>query len=174
MDLVDLIESKRFLGHEFLLWLWFETERSGGAFDLPDEGEIIVAFDDQLVLEAYLAEAELSRLSGGAPTDSPEARSALRAGKRVSKAKLRLQRADREWVFTVDAADFGFSSVRVPAVLKEEGERLSERLALIDELSDLWQALFRRFLTIRLTDAWQTLRPSLLEWAQGVADRDRY
>ena len=169
MDLVDLIESKRFLGHEFLLWLWFEADRGGGVFGLGDAGEVSVAFDDQLVLEAYLAETEQSRLSGGAPAESPEARSALRAGKRVSKAKLRLRRGDREFVFAVDAADFSFASVRVPAVLKGEDERLVERLALIDELMELWRALYREFLRLRLTDRWQATRRSLLVWAQGQA-----
>jgi hypothetical protein len=175
VDLVDIIESKRFLGGELLLWLWYESERSGGVFELPDAGEIALVFDDQLVLEAFLAETEQSRLSGGSPADSPEARSALRAGKRVSKAKLRLRRDEREFVFTMSAPDFDFSSVKVPAVLKNEDERLVERLSLLDELTDVWARLYREFLRLRLGAQWPRLEAEMRAWAQsgGAGEPDR-
>ncbi len=37
MDLVDLIEEKRFLGQEFLTWLWWKSEERGGVVALPGE-----------------------------------------------------------------------------------------------------------------------------------------
>jgi hypothetical protein len=166
MDLFDVIEYKRFLVSEFLLWLWFRAERDGGFFDLGELGEVAVVFDDQLVLEALLAETEQSRLSGGAPTDSPEARTALRAGKRVAKAKLRVRRDEREFVFIVNAGDFALSSVKVPAVLKNDDERLLERLTLLDELGDLWNGLYRAVLTQRLGSAWPATQDALRAWAQ--------
>ncbi len=169
MDLVDLIESKRFLGNEFLLWLWFTSEQNGGTFDLSDVGEVVLVFDDQLVLEAFLAETEQSRMSGGAPTDSPEAKTALRAGKRVSKAKLRLLRGEREFVFTVSANDLDFSSVKVPAVLKGDDERLLERLTLLDELAEIWWRLYQTFLTQRLNEDWASSEAAMRDWTQGDA-----
>ena len=39
MDLVDLIEEKKFLGQEFLAWLWYKSEERGGAVDIPGTGD---------------------------------------------------------------------------------------------------------------------------------------
>jgi len=164
MDLIDLIEQRRFLGGEFLTWLWYRCDTEGGDFELPSIGSLGVSFDDQLVLEAFLAESEQSRLSGASPCHSPEAKTALQSGKRVSKAKLRFLNEDREWVFVVSAADFTFSSVKVPAVLKEEDERLLERVSLIDELSEMWAALYQLFLTQRLSDTWTDLEAAIGGW----------
>ena len=169
MDLVDLIASRQFLGGEFLVWLWYQCETGDGWFDLPSFGPISVAFDDQLVLDAFLAESEQSKLTGGAPTQSEEAKTALRAGKRVSKAKLRILHNDQEWKFTVTATDFSFASVSVPAVLKKEDDRLLERISLLDDLSELWHTLYREFLIDRLGEHWEATRQGIAQWAQQEA-----
>ena len=40
MDLVDLITEKRFLGQEFLTWLWYKSEERGGSVNLPGRGDV--------------------------------------------------------------------------------------------------------------------------------------
>ena len=45
MDLVEIIESRRFLGGEFLTWLWYRCDVDGGEFALPDGEAVIVEFD---------------------------------------------------------------------------------------------------------------------------------
>ncbi|MBN1944067.1 MAG: hypothetical protein JW797_00270 [Bradymonadales bacterium] len=169
MDLVDLIESCRFLGGEFLTWLWFACDQQEGRFVLPDIGSVEIAFDDQLVLEAFLTQTERSRLSGGNPIDSPEAKIALKAGKRVSKAKLRLTWQEREWLFSVDARQFDFTGVKVPAVLSEHSEQLIERLTLIDELVLIWRTLYGQFLELRLADSWERTEQEIADWIASEA-----
>ena len=39
MDLVDLIQEKRFLGQECLAWLWYKSEERGGSVEVPGRGE---------------------------------------------------------------------------------------------------------------------------------------
>ena len=41
MDLVDLITEKRFIGQEFLTWLWYKSDERGGTVLLPETGEDI-------------------------------------------------------------------------------------------------------------------------------------
>ena len=48
MDLVDLIQEKRFLGQEFLAWLWFKSEERGGPVDIPGI-RINVNYTDRLI-----------------------------------------------------------------------------------------------------------------------------
>ncbi|MCA9561887.1 MAG: hypothetical protein KC561_00290 [Myxococcales bacterium] len=170
MDLVELIESRRFLGSEFLVWLWYRCDNGEARFEIPDFETVTLEFDDQLVLEGFLAESEQSRLKGGAPSHSPEAQAALKAGKRPSRAKLRLLQGDREWVFSVNAHDFAFSSVKVPAVLKEEDERILERVSLVDELCDMWDGLYKLFLERRLGEQWPETVERMSAWiTEGLA-----
>lgn len=163
-DLADLIAAKRFLGAEFLLWLWHKDDVRDGLHELPDES-VELHFDDQLRLEGFLAEAEQSALKGGAPAHSPEAHQALQVGKRVAKAKLRLVKIEREWVFTVEASSFRLSGVKTPALLtREDDEPLFERLYLIDELERALFGIYRLFLQERLDADWEKQRVKIAEW----------
>ena len=51
MDLVDLITEKRFLGQEFLTWLWYKSEECGGAVAVPGRGDVSVTFEKHMLLE---------------------------------------------------------------------------------------------------------------------------
>lgn len=169
MDLSDLIASKRFLGNEFLLWLWFREDEDAAMYKVDDD-HVELRFDDRLQLDAHLAEAETSVLKGGAPAHSPEAHKALQVGKRVSKARLRLFKGEREWVFNVDTGTFHITSVKTPAVLsKEDDEPFFERLYLIEELQDAWYGIYRQFLEERLAEDWESNRTTIADWiAQPV------
>lgn len=164
MDLMDQIAAKRFLGNEFLLWLWHVDDTVDGVHRIGDDS-VEMHFDDRIQLEAALAEAETSDLKGGAPAHSPEAHKALQIGKRVSKAKMRMIKGEREWVFTIDASDFSISGVKTPNVLsKADDEPFFERLFLIEEMADAWKALYRAFLEIRLGDGWEKKRSEIADW----------
>ena len=167
MDMIDLIETRRFLGAEFLMWLWFKSECFDNILDVQDHDAIELWFDDKLTLDAYLAETERNDFQGGSPAYSPEAKTALRHGKRVSRAKLGLIKEGREWSFTLKAESLDLGGIKIPAVLsKEEEEQFYERMYLLEELEDILAALYKEFLQIRLTgDLWNaTMLPSIRLW----------
>lgn len=178
MDLVDLIETRRFLGSEFMMWLWFKSETHDGLMELGEHGTVEVIFDDSLVLEAYLAETERNTLKGGAPAYSTEAKVALQHGKRVASAKLCVIIDGREWTFTFKAEGMDLSSVKIPAVLsRKEDDQFYERMYLLDELEDIIDALYAEFLAIRLHDEWhETMVPAMKEWVatEGAVDPALY
>lgn len=164
MDLFEMVESRRFLGADFLLWLWYRDDVSAGAFVVADE-HLELHYDDQLVLEAELAEAEQSQIRGGAPAFAPEARKALQMGKRVARAKLRLEKGPRLWIFSVSAETFRLSGIRIPTPQSEgEEEKFVERMYLIEELEAAWQDIYRQFLVLRLSDAWAKEEAEIAAW----------
>jgi hypothetical protein len=170
MDVDDVVIGKEFLGEELLLWLWYRTDVDEARFRV-DEDVVEVSFDDSLVLVASLAETEQSRLKGGAPAQSPEAYKALQFGKRVSKAKLRLLKGEKEWVFVFDAQTFRKSGVKLPGLVKkDEDSRLSERMYLIEELDGAWNAIYLAFLEDRIGDAWPAVHARMRDWiAEPIA-----
>lgn len=164
MNLEDMPIGKEFLGEELLLWLWFRCDQDGARFRI-DEDVVDVTFDDALVLVAALAETERSQLKGGAPAQSPEAYKALQFGKRASRAKLRLNKGEREWVFTFDAPTFRKTGIKLPTVTtRDESVRLAERMYLIEELDAAWRGVYRTFLEVRLSEGWEAERRRMADW----------
>lgn len=178
MNLADLIETRRFLGSEFMMWLWFKSETHDGLMEIEEHGPVEVVYDDRLVLEAYLAETERNTLKGGAPAYSAEAKVALQHGKRVSRAKLRVVKDGREWTFTFKAEGMDYSSVKIPSVLsRREDEKFYERMYLVEELEDIMDRLYAEFLSLRLEDGWQDkMVPAMKAWVATDEDvhRDWY
>ena len=50
MQLVDRIEKRRFVGREFLLWLWFESELFDATLSTKAHGSFGLWFEKRLVL----------------------------------------------------------------------------------------------------------------------------
>ncbi len=169
MDLIDLINTRRFLGAEFLMWLWFRADCFDGIMEVDGHGSLEVIFDDALTLEAYLAETERNDFRGGAPAFSAEAKTALRHGKRSEKAKLRIIKDAREWVFTLKAESMDLSGMKIPAVLsKEDSEVFFERMYLLEEIEEIIENIYREFLGIRLSERWiDDYLPAMQKWIQS-------
>lgn len=178
MDLIDLIETRRFLGSEFMMWLWFKSETHDGLMEVEGHGTVEVLYDDRLVLEAYLAETERNTLKGGAPAYSQEAKVAMQHGKRVAQAKLRVIKDGREWVFGYKAEGMDFSSIKIPAVLsRQEDEKFYERMYLVEEIEQIMDALYAEFIAIRLSPQWQeAMVPAMKKWVmtEGPVFSDLY
>jgi hypothetical protein len=178
MDLLDMINSRRFLGAEFLMWLWFKADCFDGLMEVKDHGSVEIIFDDALTLEAYMAETQRQDLKGGTPAFTPEAKTGLRHGKRASKAKMRFVKEGREWVFTLKAENLDISSAKMPTVLsREDDERFYERMYLLEELESILERLFEEFLRIRLAKPWDDkMLPAMQAWIQSdeLAKPDDY
>jgi len=164
MDLVDIIAEKRFLGQEFLTWLWYKSEVRGGTVELPGIGDIGVVFEKHMLLEYGEGEAHEKIICQGLQAELNEARTGLRMGKKLEQARIVLARGDYEWTMTVKASVFDFKSVKAPKTMagSEESDdpaavegRLLDKIGLYEQAMELVDELFRLYLNIRLSPAWE-------------------
>jgi hypothetical protein len=172
----ELQETRRFLGRELLAWIWFESELFETRFSASQTG----GFGDcTLWLERSIAlesngerEVEKSKLTGEAPSGRPEAREALRQGKLPTQAKLVIERGEQQFSLVLDADTLGFSGVKIPALLKGEGEEpFYERIQLIEELEGAIESLYRSFLVLRLDPSWgRAVMPAIRAWMREEED----
>lgn len=169
MDLLDRVESTRFLGVEFLTWIWFKVELFDGSFELDGGQRVDVWFDTRLVLALWTTPTEKVTLSGVAPSTAAEATSALQQGKVPVKASMRVIVDDNEFAFTFDAQRFSISGVKMPELTAAETEeRFIERMFLLEKLDDVLVRLYDEFLSLRLSSSWEDeLAPPMREWVQG-------
>src|SRR5690606_21704161 len=89
------IEKSRFLGREFRVWLWHESEHAEGVLPIGEGESVSLWLEKQLTLtsEDLLGRHEC-RLKGSTPSLTSEAKEALRAGKLPVKAKIRIDRSE--------------------------------------------------------------------------------
>jgi|APMed6443717190_1056831.scaffolds.fasta_scaffold90991_2 hypothetical protein len=174
MDLLDAVESGRFLGREFLIFLWFESEVLEGQFEMPDGERFELWLENQLTLESEAAEQEITRMRGAAPSATSEAHEALRRGKLPIQARIRIDRGQQAFGGVINAKTLNVSSALLPQLIKEEEEeRFYERMYLIEELEKMVDALYERFLSVRLSPVWETkVLPMIRRWVVDPSQVD--
>ena len=165
MDMITRIERTQRLGGEFLTWVWYRSDIQEGVLRAGDR-TVEIWFDVKLSLESMGAMPEQNVIRSENPTETEEARASLRSGKHVREAHLRLLCDQKAWTLTVRAEDLSLHGIKIPALLtSEEDDRLYERLALLEEVEDLVDGLFREFARVRLDDsAWREEVESIRAW----------
>ena len=167
-NLAALVEMNRFVGREFLLWLWFESELYETNL-APSRGDRMALWlETQLTLAN---EGEETRVKSAMPGAAPEAKQALRQGKLPRETRLRVVLADLEYAWKMKADDLAIAGLKVPSQLKakdDKYEALYERMRLTEMLETQLEALFHDFLSLRLDAAWdKSVVPDLRRWARG-------
>ena len=104
-------------------------------------------------------------LRKGVPTASPEAGACLRAGKKLTKAKVSMTFADQAvWEFQIDADTFAFRSMKVPEnddEVLDPISRFQDRMIKVEQVVDGWYALY---------DVFVDERRNPKKWSQTLAD----
>ncbi len=174
MDLVDLIIEKRFLGQEFLTWLWWKSEERGGTVSLPEKGDVTVVFEKHMLLESGEGESAEKIVCTGLQTELQEARTGLQMGKKLEQARIVLGHNDYEYSFTLAAALMEYRNVRLPKTEATESDSnrnpeetegmILERVYLFEELINMVNALFLLFLKKRVSSSWQEELEQIRNW----------
>ena len=198
MQLVDRIEKRRFVGREFLLWLWFESELFDATLKTAAHGSFGLWLEKRLTLSA---DKQSTRIVGPMPGFGREAKEALLAGKLPESAGVRIAYRDEEtgFVFKAESLAVGGLKLRTSldrkrdeepapqpvrrgkpkkkAVADDEAHELFyERMQLTAEFEELLEALYADFRTLRLSPVWpNTVVPAMRAWARGEdVDADAY
>jgi hypothetical protein len=165
MDFIDVQENTRFLGSEFLMWLWHRVDTEGDGFEVMNGAQITIWFDDDMAFYQPLGDQQ-NRVKGGVVADSAEALAAVRSGKMIERAKMRLIAEDREWSFMFQGPEFLFTGVKLPDCLADDyEEHLIERIELMKELEAFWLAVFGEFMVCRLNSIeWLAKALEIVKW----------
>lgn len=158
------------IGREFLTWLWFKSEERSGKVELPGVGVFEVGFIRRLVLESGDGEYAETVVCHGQHADMKEGKEALRQGKKISAARLRIAHDQTEWEFTFKADRFQFQSLKLPTVAEDGAEeidreaQLLERIYLSERVIDTMEKLFGAFLALRRSEQWEEEQSRMADW----------
>jgi recombination associated protein RdgC len=167
-DLGERIETTRFLGNEYLAWLWCTSELCNGRVDVTKVGELELWFGKVLEFGRLLEPAERVTVRGTSPSAAPEAREALRQGKLPTKGRVFARWADREFTWQLIADRLAIAGAAIPKVLAaDDSEAFLERMDLVGQLEAALYGLYSLFLRLRLGAAWERdALPILRGWTQ--------
>ncbi len=158
------------VGREFLTWLWFKSEERNGRILIPGAGECEVFFIRRLVLESGDGEYAETVVCQGLHADLKEGKEALRQGKKITAARLRVAYDKTEWEFTFKADRFHFQSMKLPTFSDNEEEeidregQLLERIDLIEKAAGMMDLLFQSFLERRVSKDWEAELSRMQKW----------
>ncbi len=117
----DAFFEGRFLGYEFLTWVWFLSETADGKIRLEDGREAEVHLGDHLNL-SLPDDGNERVICTTQASDLYEARTALQHGKLVEEAQLFIQLGENEYFLKLDTNLWALRSLKTPKQIKEQVE----------------------------------------------------
>lgn len=181
---LEQIEANRWLGWDFLRWLFHNSLTTSSEYPVNQEGiavtgaPFVAYLNDRLLLAASSDEGQQKVTLAGPQTLFAEARTALAQGKELLEAIIYLERDQNQWRFSLKGDRFHFGSMRCPVVKPEvdpaEVEDLAEmseffaRVGAIEEAAQLFDSLLARFVQDRMAEDWSRRQQTIQDWLQGT------
>jgi hypothetical protein len=161
------LEETALVNREFMTWLWFKSEERNGKISLSKDEEVELIFMKRIALEAGEGEYSQGVVCHGIHAELKEGKEAIRQGKKVKEAGIKLIHNQNEWEFNFKADSFNFQSLRLPIIEGREEEEdtaggLLERIYLIEKVVLTIDALYGFFLALRFSPEWKEKEVNLL------------
>ena len=175
-DFLAVVETKRFLGREFLTWLVHVIEEGGGRIT-RDADVIELQLGDRVVLAGTGTGPDQPRLTVAGTGDlRPEIGAGLRRGKLLDQAKIAIVRGERRWELSLDGGMLTYDSLRCPKLGDRDAGTQDDpraafendlflRIADLEDAVDVLDRLYAEFCRVRGSSAWNgKALPALRTW----------
>lgn len=163
------------LGQDFLTWLWYRSETTGGNFESKKGQPFAVYMEQRISVQGGEGDSLETATVTGAMSELREARMGLSTGKKVTRALLRFERDSETWQLSLKAENFSLNSLKTPKIEKPAEDEdpdaaVLERLYLIDSCLELLDELYAEFIQIRLNPTWDEEVRKVRSWMQKTSE----
>ena len=174
LDLAVAYNRYRFLGDEFLTWLWFLIENDQNTFRTIDSDCTAVEIGNRIVLENRKRKS-LERISiRGDDAGLEEGRLALKKGALLSELSLVVKTGEYQWEFNLKGESLNLSSLRTPGPsLPPSPEEMElfflDKSERINKITNFVEIAFKMFVRIRVTSRWPNkIVPNIKKWINSI------
>lgn len=160
----------KFLGHEFLTWLWFAMENEQNKLKNQDGNPVTLNIGNRVVLENHYNNAVESITIKGDDAGLEEGFLALKKGAVVTELHLAYKTGDQEWRFNIKGESLNIGNLKSPETGVIESKKdiegaLLEKVYLYEKVVSLIDHLYIRFIKIRVSADWaRKIVPRMKKW----------
>lgn len=173
LDVAVAYNRYKFIGEEFLTWLWFLIEKDQNLIKNFDKDFVALEVGNRIVFENRRNESDERITIKGDEASLEEGIIALKKGALVTELNLIYRSGELKWQFTVKGESLNISSLSTPKTdLPESDEDMEgavlEKVFLYSRVIELLDHLFKYFITLRVSNEWQTKAVSNIKnWIQS-------
>ena len=174
LDVAVAYNRYKFLGDEFLTWLWFTIEQDPTVLSKADPDLTSFEIGNRVVLEKKDKKAVERITIKGEEAGLEEAMVALKKGALVAELNLIYRSAQQKWQFTLKGESLNLSSLKTPKIAApEEPEDLEgtvlEKIFLYDKVLQFLEKLYKHFIKCRVSNQWKNHEIALIKkWIRSV------
>lgn len=170
MDLAVAYKRYRFLGDEFLTWIWHLIETDQKFFFKIDSECSALEVGNRMVLENRKAKSIERITIKGDDAGLEEGKLALQKGALVTELALIFKTAEQQWQFSIKGESLSVSGLKAPGPVyphhPEEMEIfLLDKSHRILKILIFNENLFKSFIKLRISKSWTSKSlPSIKNW----------
>ena len=159
LDVAIAYNRSRFLGNEFLTWLWYTLENRSSQLVEIDADLSTLEIGNRMVLENRRSEGLETITIKGDDAGLEEGLLALKKGALVTEMNLIYHSGDNTWQFNLKGESLNISSFKTPETAvtqtKEDIEgAVLEKIFLYEKVIHFIEGAFRHFVRLRISEDW--------------------
>ena len=168
LDIAVAYNRFKFLGDEFLTWLWFVIEQDPAVLKNADPDLTSFEIGSRMVLEKKYKKPVERITIKGEDAGLEEARVALKNGALVAELNLIYRSAQQKWQFSLKGESLNLSSLQTPKIAAPESPdeieaSVLEKIFLYDKILQFLEKLYKHFIKLRTSNRWQSRELSLIK-----------
>jgi hypothetical protein len=173
LDIAFAYNRFKFVGDEFLTWLWFMIENDPGYLKGISPGLSSLETGNRIVIENRQHQAVERITIKGDDANLEEGILALRKGAVVTEINLGFKSGDQEWRFTIKGESLNISGFKTPfagpiETAEDVEGAVLEKVYLYEQAIQLVDNLFKNYLKTRVSSQWQTkVVPKINKWIRA-------
>lgn len=171
MDIAIAYNRYKFLGNEFLTWLWFVIETDPKQLHRLDADLVSITIGNRMVLENTRSNAKETITIKGDNAGMEEGRLAVKKGAVVAEIHLSYKTGAQHFEFNLKGESLNISNLKLPETGPVETPEdlegvVLEKIFLIEKVVGMVNRLFAHFIHLRLSNTWDRQTTSKIrKWA---------
>ena len=173
LDVSVAYNRYKFLGNEFLTWLWFIMDADQTSIVKTNKDMVSLEMDNRIVLENSLDNRVENIRIKGDDAGLEEAKLSLQKGGVVTELNFSLKIGDHEWKFNIKGESLNISSLKSPETGKLQKKEdiegaVLEKIYLYEKVVLLVENLYKQFIRIRISSKWESKTiPLIKKWIKS-------
>jgi len=170
LDVAVSYNRFKFLGYEFLTWIWFIMENQKDILKKADKELVSLDIGNRIVLENNRNNTIETITIKGDEAGLEEGILSLKKGAVVTELNLIYKAGNHEWHFNIKGESLNISGLKTPETGKVEKKEdiegaVLEKVFLCEKVLVLVSHLYKQFINLRVTNNWNKgVVPLMQKW----------